>query len=102
MAQHDNLGRLVSLVDSEMRSICGWLDDPITRESGCADEFVPCMNRRAVDRIEVMLRRAGYASYDEFMDEVAARTSDRFVYFCTSLPAWSGSNTPFFTREANA
>lgn len=95
-----DLGRLVGLIELEARGVNGFLADPITRASGCADELLPGVVEKAAIRVELLLRRHGYEHYDSFVDEVAARTSARWVYFESMLHMFDSDSGPFYEYQS--
>lgn len=95
------LGKTLGEVNKEVGSISAFLDDPITRQSGCADEFLPAMNRRVLKNIKTILRDAGYSFFNDFLDDIENRTSPKWAYFYSGIghldditgdKFWSGSS----------
>jgi hypothetical protein len=96
---NQQLGKTLGKVNKEIGSIEAFLDDPITRMSGCADEFLPDFSRRVLERIEVILRDAGYANFKSFLDEVEERTSPKWAYFYSGIEHLEDINGQAFWRE---
>src|SRR5215471_9869365 len=79
------LGKLVGEVSKEMGSIGEFLDDPITRQSSCGGELLPLYSKHVMERIETLLRNAGYNFFKDFIDEVEARTNEKWAYFYSGI-----------------
>lgn len=91
-----NLGVTVSKVRAELERFTAFFDDPITRGSGCADEFAPGMRRRTAVRIEAILRDAGYDNYCAFVNDVEERTTPKWSYFCSGIDSLFDNGGEFF------
>lgn len=75
------LGKLTGDVLAELSSVAAFFDDPITRASGCADEFAPSVCGRAHERIVRLLDVGGFADAQSFVEAVERATSPRWAYF---------------------
>jgi hypothetical protein len=96
-----NLGETVSAVERELDLLTDFMDDPITRASGCGDELFPLVSRACLERVEALLRARGYACYREFMVEVEDRTCDRWVHFYSGIEHLDDiEGVGYFARDA--
>lgn len=80
-----NLGTLVSQVEARIAAYNQAFEDPIMRMSGCADEFAPSMYRKLKADVLELVQAAGFVTWWHFIDAVTRQTSERWVYFNTSL-----------------
>jgi hypothetical protein len=99
---NQNLGKTVGEVNEVLSAITAFLDDPITRQSGCADELLPSVNRSALLRIQTILRANGYTFFRDFLDEVEARTNSKWAYFYSGLAHLDDISGDFFWRGTSA
>jgi hypothetical protein len=73
------LGVAVSVVVAGMRATEAFYDDPITRESGCADELGPAVDRHERDGAVKALALLGWTP-DELCRVLRERVSAKWVY----------------------
>jgi hypothetical protein len=99
---NQNLGKTVGEVSKAIGSISDFLDDPITRQSGCADEFLPIMNRKVLGDIQQILRDAGYTFFRDFLDEMEERTNPKWAYFYSGIAHLDDISGDFFWRGTSA
>jgi len=99
---NENLGKLVGEVSKEIGSIGDFLDDPITRESGCADELLPLVSKNILERIKTLLQDNGYTFFRDFLDEIEARTSPKWAYFYSGIEHLDDITGDFFWRGTSA
>jgi hypothetical protein len=81
----NNLGTLVGQVEALIQGYEDFMYDPITIQSSCGDEFAPGVWKRIRREVEELVQAAGFRNTNHFIDVVSRRTSEKYVYLCTSL-----------------
>lgn len=98
---NEHLGKTLGEVNAEVGSISAFLDDPITRQSGCADELLPILNRHVLTNVKQILQDAGYTFFRDFIDEIEARTNPKWAYFYSGIAHFDDITGDYFWRGSS-